>query len=72
MHEREQAQMVGVEGSSSGGGRHRLSTELGSLTQGSILGPWDHDLSQRQTLNQLSHSGAPSLSIFLKGRAFND
>ena len=24
---------------------------------GSILGSWDHDLSQRQTLNQLSHPG---------------
>ena len=34
----------------------------GSLTQGSIPGPWDHDLSQRQMLNQLSHPGAPSVN----------
>ena len=33
----------------------------GSLTQGSIPGCQDHDLSQRQTLNQLSHPGAPKL-----------
>ena len=26
---------------------------------GSIPGPWDHDLSWRQTLNQLSHPGTP-------------
>jgi len=26
---------------------------------GLIPGPWDHDLSQRQTLNQLSHPGVP-------------
>ena len=30
-----------------------------SLTQGSIPGPWDHDLSLRQTFNQLSHPGTP-------------
>ena len=29
----------------------------GSLTWGSILGPWDHDLSRRQMLNRLSHPG---------------
>ena len=28
---------------------------------GSIPGPWDHDLSQRQMLNQLSHSARPPL-----------
>ena len=27
--------------------------------QASIPGPWDHDLSQRQMLNQLIHPGAP-------------
>ena len=27
---------------------------------GSMLGPQDHDLTPRQMLNQLSHSGAPS------------
>ena len=31
----------------------------GSQNQGSIPGPWDYDLSQRQKLNQLSHPGAP-------------
>ena len=30
---------------------------------GSIPKPWDHDLSQRQTLNQLSHTGAPESDI---------
>ena len=32
----------------------------GSQTQGSILGSRDHNPSQRQTLNQLSHLGVPS------------
>ena len=31
--------------------------------RGLIPGPWDYDLSQRQTLNQLSHSGAPEMGI---------
>ena len=30
---------------------------VGSLMRGSIPGLQDHDLSQRQTLNQLSHPG---------------
>ena len=30
----------------------------GSPMQGLIPGPWDHDLSQRQMLNRLSHPGA--------------
>ena len=29
----------------------------GSWMWGSIPGPWDHDLSQRQMLRQLSHPG---------------
>ena len=29
------------------------------LSQQPSVGLWDHDLSQRQTLNQLSHPGAP-------------
>ena len=33
-------------------GRGRSRLPVGSLMQGSIPGPWDHDLSQRQTLNQ--------------------
>ena len=32
---------------------------------GSILGPWDHDLSRMQRLNPLSHPGAPSSFGFL-------
>ena len=32
-------------------------------TWGSIPGPWDHDLSQRQMLNRLSHPGTPRLSF---------
>jgi len=28
-----------------------------------IPGPWDHDLSRRQTLNQLSHPGAPHILL---------
>ena len=28
------------------------------LMRGLIPGPWDHDLSRRQMLNHLSHSGA--------------
>ena len=32
---------------------------------GSIPGPWDHDLSQRQMLNQLNHPGAPTLLVLI-------
>ena len=32
----------------------------------SIPGRWDHDLSRRQLLNQLSHSGVPVFIIFKK------
>lgn len=41
-------------------------------TQGLILGPGDHDLSQNQdqTLNQLSHPGAPVASSL--GRYLGD
>ena len=37
--------------------------EGGSLLnrESSIPGLWDHDLSRRQTLNQLSHLGAPKV-----------
>jgi len=41
-----------------GRGRSRLPAELGARTWGLIPGPGDHDLSQRQTLNCLSHPGA--------------
>jgi len=35
----------------------------GSWMWDSIPGPWDLGLSQRQTLNRLSHPGAPALLI---------
>ena len=41
-----------------------------SLTCGSIPGPWDHDLSQRQMLNWLSHPGTPSIFFFFFHDAF--
>ena len=34
-----------------GRGRSRLPAGTGNLMQDLIPGPWDHDLSQRQTLN---------------------
>lgn len=37
---------------------YQTCSELHDGTQGLILVPWDHDLSQRQTFNQLSHPGA--------------
>ena len=42
------------------GQRERKANSLLSreLDMGSIPGPQDHDLSQRQMLNQLSHPGA--------------
>ena len=39
--------------------RRRNRLPVGSLMPDSIPGPWDCDLSQRQMLNHLSHSGAP-------------
>ena len=54
------------------GQRHRqrgkekqASHRAESLTWGSIPGPWDHDLSQRQMLNWLSYPGVP-LSVCLR------
>ena len=37
---------------------------------GLIPGPWDHDLSQRQRLNQLSHPGAPFI-LFLNSSYYD-
>jgi len=43
-----------------GKGRSRLPAEQGALCRThSIPGLWDHDLSQGQKLNQLSHLGSP-------------
>ena len=36
-------------------GRRRSRLPVGSPMRDSIPGPWDHDLSQRQMLHQLSH-----------------
>ena len=33
----------------------------GTLTPGSIPGPWGHDLSRRQMLNSLSHPDTPQI-----------
>ena len=35
------------------------------VMRGSIPGLWDHDLSQRQMLNHLSHPGTPGACIIL-------
>ena len=40
------------------GGAVQTPCWAGSLIWDSIPGPWDHGLSQRQTLNQLSHPSA--------------
>ena len=52
-----------------GGGEGTEGEEADSLLRrepdgwGSIAGPWDHDLSQRQMLNELSHPGLPRNSF---------
>ena len=33
--------------------------------QGSIPRPWEHDLTQRQTLNRLSYPGAPFWNLLI-------
>ena len=50
-----------------GGTRSRLPCWTGSPMWSSILGPWDHDLSQRQMLNWLSRPGALYLALFWQG-----
>ena len=43
-----------------GGERGEVNSLLSrEFPQGSIPGPWDHDLNQRRTLNQLNPQGAP-------------
>ena len=37
-----------------------------------IPGPWDHDVSQRQTFNQLSHPGKPRSQYNIKKITHND
>ena len=50
-----------------GGGHREMEKQAphwaGSTTQGSIPGPWDQDLSRRQTLNQVNHPGAPRVCL---------
>ena len=48
-------------------GRSRHPTEWGAQCRARFPGLWDHDLSRRQTLNQLSHPGTPH-SPLLKER----
>ena len=50
-------------------GRHRIRSRLQALScqhrarcRARTHGPWNHDLSQSQTLNQLNHPGAPTSS----------
>ena len=38
----------------------------GNPIRGSIPGPWDHNLSQRQQLIRLSHPGAPYMPVFMR------
>ena len=52
-------------------GRRRGRISVGSPTWSSIPGLWDHDLSQRQTLNLLSHPGA-LLSLYLSCLLFTE
>ena len=47
-------------------GRSRLLSEQGAQHEAPFPGPWGHDLSRRQTLNWLSHPGAPSVNHFNK------
>ena len=48
-----------------GGEREKQATlQEGRPTQDSTPQPWDHDLSWRQTLNPLSHPGAPASFYF--------
>ena len=51
-----------------GGEGEAGSLRVGSLLRGLIPGPWDHDLSQRQMLSQLSHPGIPVVIRLILGR----
>ena len=42
-----------------------LSKEPNLGLRGLIPGPWDHDLSQREVINWLSHPGVPWIACFL-------
>ena len=51
-------------------GRHRIWNRLQALScqhrarcRARTHGPWDHDLSRSQTLNRLSHPGAPLINF---------
>ena len=56
LFERERTQPGGWQAEGEGGADSPQSRDL---MRSLIPGPWDHDLSQRQTLNQLSHPDAP-------------
>ena len=59
---REQAQVGGA--ADRGRGKSRVAMEQGSPCRARSQNPWDHDLSQRQTLNLLSHPGTLKACIF--------
>ena len=44
-------------------GKHEDEADSSLSREGSIPVPWDHDLSQRQPLNQVSYPGASLLNI---------
>jgi len=45
----------------------QASCRAGSPMWDLIPGPWDHDLSRRQTLDPLSHPGAPKAGLSMRG-----
>ena len=45
-------------------GRGRSKLPVGSLMQDSIPGPWDRNLSQRQTLNHLATQASMGIFFF--------
>lgn len=51
-----------------GGGAEGEGEAVSSLNGGSMPRPWDHDLSQKQTFNQLSHPGTPGGWYFPKAQ----
>ena len=66
MSQKESTKLGGVvRGRGRGRGRSRFPAELSRPKPGLIPGPWDRDLSPRQTLHRLSHPGVPELTILL-------
>ena len=65
-HKQGERQTEGDTESEAGSGLHTDSQEADAGAQTHKL--WDHDLSQSQTLNRLSHSGAPKKFLFRNKR----